>query len=63
MKRFDIYRSRNDPEDRPKFLSYNIDTNDCGPMFLDALIKIKDQIDKPFLSEDHAEREFASPAP
>ena len=46
MKRFDIYRSNpNDPEDRPKYVSYYIDTNDCGPMFLDALIKIKDTID------------------
>ena len=46
MKRFDIYRSNpNDPEDRPKYVSYYIDTKDCGPMFLDALIKIKDQID------------------
>jgi succinate dehydrogenase (ubiquinone) iron-sulfur subunit len=46
MKRFDVYRSNpNDPEDRPKFVSYYIDTSDCGPMFLDALIKIKDQID------------------
>jgi hypothetical protein len=43
MKRFDIYRSNpNDPEDTPKYVSYYIDTNDCGPMFLDALIKIKD---------------------
>jgi len=46
MKRFDIYRSNpNDPEDRPKYVSYYIDTNKCGPMFLDALIKIKDDID------------------
>jgi hypothetical protein len=28
MKRFDIYRSNpNDPEDRPKYVSYYIDTN------------------------------------
>lgn len=46
MKRFDIYRSNpNDPNDRPKYVSYYIDTNKCGPMFLDALIKIKDEID------------------
>ncbi len=46
MKRFDIYRSNpNDPEDRPKYVSYYIDMNKCGPMFLDALIKIKDEID------------------
>lgn len=46
MKRFDIYRSNpNDPTDRPKYVSYYIDTKKCGPMFLDALIKIKDEID------------------
>lgn len=46
MKRFDIYRSNpSDPTDRPKYVSYYIDTNKCGPMFLDALIKIKDEID------------------
>ena len=46
MKRFDIYRSNpNDPDDVPKYVSYYIDTNKCGPMFLDALIKIKDEID------------------
>ncbi len=46
MKRFDIYRyNPNDPEDRPKYVSYYIDMNKCGPMFLDALIKIKDEID------------------
>jgi len=46
MKRFDIYRSNpNDPQDRPKYVSYYIDTKQCGPMFLDALIKIKDEID------------------
>lgn len=46
MKRFDIYRSNpNDPADIPKFMSYYIDMKKCGPMFLDALIKIKDEID------------------
>merc|ERR1712167_476500 len=46
MKRFDIYRSNpNDPEDRPKYVSYYIDMKQCGPMFLDALIKIKDEVD------------------
>lgn len=46
MKRFDIYRSNpNDPDDSPKYVSYYIDLKNCGPMFLDALIKIKDEID------------------
>jgi succinate dehydrogenase (ubiquinone) iron-sulfur subunit len=46
MKRIDVYRSNpNDPEDRPKYVSYYIDQKKCGPMFLDALIKIKEDID------------------
>ena len=46
MKRIDIYRSNpNDPEDKPKYMTYYIDMKSCGPMFLDALIKIKDEID------------------
>jgi len=46
MKRFDIYRSNpNDPSDRPKYMTYYVDTKKCGPMILDALIKIKDEID------------------
>ena len=46
MKRFDICRSNpNYPEDSPKYVSYYIDLKNCGPMFLDALIKIKDEID------------------
>jgi len=46
MKRIDIYRSNPaDPEDRPKYVTYYVDMNKCGPMFLDALIKIKDEID------------------
>ncbi len=46
MKKFEIFRS--DPSQHgnlPKFVSYYIDTKKCGPMFLDALIKIKDEID------------------
>uniref|UniRef100_Q5DM51 Succinate dehydrogenase [ubiquinone] iron-sulfur subunit, mitochondrial n=2 Tax=Nyctotherus ovalis TaxID=70075 RepID=Q5DM51_NYCOV len=46
MKRFDVFRY--DPmssADPPHFVSYYIDLDECGPMFLDALIKIKDEID------------------
>ena len=46
MKRFEIYRANpNDPSDRPKFVSYYLDMKKCGSMYLDALIKIKDEID------------------
>ena len=32
-------------EEPPHFVSYYIDLKKCGPMFLDALNKIKDEID------------------
>jgi succinate dehydrogenase / fumarate reductase iron-sulfur subunit len=44
-KKFIIYRW--DPEDRgnPRVDTYSIDLDDCGPMVLDALLKIKNEID------------------
>lgn len=46
MKRIDIFRSDpSDPDNIPKYVSYYIDRKECGPMFLDALIYVKDHID------------------
>ncbi|EPX83241.1 succinate dehydrogenase subunit B [Rubellimicrobium thermophilum DSM 16684] len=44
-KTFRIYRW--DPEDgaNPRIDTYVVDLDDCGPMVLDALIKIKEEID------------------
>lgn len=33
------------PGDKPHMQTYQVDLNDCGPMVLDALIKIKNEID------------------
>jgi succinate dehydrogenase/fumarate reductase-like Fe-S protein len=45
-KRFLVYRSNpGDPNDQPKFMSYYIDLANCKKMYLDALIKIKDEMD------------------
>jgi len=43
----DVLIYRYDPElsTKPKTQNYTIDTNNCGPMVLDALIKIKQDID------------------
>ena len=38
---FKIYRYDPDDEKNPRVDSYEIDTTDCGPMVLDALLKIK----------------------
>ena len=42
---FEVYRWDPDSGDTPRVDSYEIDLNDCGPMVLDAIIKIKDEID------------------
>ncbi|ORX37651.1 succinate dehydrogenase iron-sulfur subunit, mitochondrial [Kockovaella imperatae] len=46
MKEFKIYRWNPDqPAEKPKLQSYSIDLSQCGPMMLDALIKIKNEVD------------------
>jgi len=46
MKEFKIYRwNPDEPQKKPILQSYNIDLNQCGPMILDALIKIKNEMD------------------
>ncbi|KAJ8487098.1 hypothetical protein ONZ51_g4408 [Trametes cubensis] len=45
-KEFKIYRwNPDEPSKKPTLQSYTIDLNQCGPMILDALIKIKNEID------------------
>ncbi len=42
---FKVYRWNPDDGDNPRLDSFEVDMDDCGPMVLDALIKIKDEID------------------
>lgn len=45
-KQFLVYRS--DPsnaDDEPRLMSYWVDLSQCGPMYLDVLVKIKDEFD------------------
>jgi len=45
-KTFAIYRyNPENPGDKPKMQEFEIDLNNCGPMVLDALIKIKNEMD------------------
>ena len=44
-KTFAIYRWNPDNGETPKMQNYEVNLNDCGPMVLDALIKIKNEID------------------
>ncbi|KAF3566262.1 hypothetical protein DY000_02011022 [Brassica cretica] len=45
MKTFQIYRWNPDSPGKPELQDYQIDLKDCGPMVLDALIKIKNEMD------------------
>ncbi len=45
VKRFTIYRYDPDTAANPRLDSFEIDLDSCGPMVLDALIKIKTEVD------------------
>ncbi|XP_031631770.1 succinate dehydrogenase [ubiquinone] iron-sulfur subunit, mitochondrial [Contarinia nasturtii] len=46
VKTFEIYRWNPDkPNEKPHMQKYQVDLNDCAPMVLDALLKIKNEID------------------
>lgn len=42
---FDIYRWDPDTDNQPRLDSYGVDMDSCGPMVLDAIIKIKNETD------------------
>jgi succinate dehydrogenase / fumarate reductase iron-sulfur subunit len=45
VRRFVVYRYNPDSGENPCMDTYEVDMNSCGPMVLDALIKIKNEID------------------
>ena len=45
VKNFSIYRWSPEDEKNPRMDIFEIDLDDCGPMVLDALIKIKSEVD------------------
>ena len=45
FKKFAIYRWDPDTGQRPKMQEYDINMDECGPMVLDALIKVKNELD------------------
>ncbi|KAM1323496.1 hypothetical protein PS2_044385 [Malus domestica] len=45
IKTFSIYRWNPDNPKKPELKEYEIDLKECGPMVLDALIKIKNEMD------------------
>ncbi len=44
-RRFEIYRWSPEDGENPHVDTYYVNLNDCGPMVLDALIKIKNEVD------------------
>ncbi|MEM8761906.1 MAG: 2Fe-2S iron-sulfur cluster-binding protein, partial [Pseudomonadota bacterium] len=44
-REFRIYRWDPDTPDNPRVDTYTIDLAECGPMVLDAIIKIKNEVD------------------
>ena len=44
-KSFRVYRWNGDDGETPQVDTYTVDLDDCGPMVLDAIIKIKNEID------------------
>ncbi len=45
VRAFHVYRFDPDSGKNPRVDTYHVDLDDCGPMVLDALIKIKNEID------------------
>ena len=45
VRKFVVYRYDPDSGENPRIDTYDIDMDKCGPMVLDALIKIKNEID------------------
>ncbi|MDX2222820.1 MAG: succinate dehydrogenase iron-sulfur subunit [Rhodospirillaceae bacterium] len=45
-RRFQVYRYDPDSGDNPRLDTYDVDMDSCGPMVLDALLKIKDEMDQ-----------------
>jgi succinate dehydrogenase / fumarate reductase iron-sulfur subunit len=44
-QKFKIYRWNPESGENPRYDTFELDLDDCGPMVLDALIKIKNEID------------------
>ncbi|RYG86111.1 MAG: succinate dehydrogenase iron-sulfur subunit, partial [Alphaproteobacteria bacterium] len=45
VREFRVYRYDPDTEENPRIDTYFVDLDDCGPMVLDALLWIKNEID------------------
>ena len=62
-KTFSIYRWNPDDGENPRIDKYKLDLDRVGPMVLDALIYIKNEVDPPSRSDAPAAKASAAPAP
>ena len=62
LKQFRIYRYDPDSGANPRYDSFEIDLDRCGPMVLDALFKIKNEIDPTLPFRRSCRRASAAPA-
>ncbi|MEH6724062.1 MAG: 2Fe-2S iron-sulfur cluster-binding protein, partial [Qipengyuania sp.] len=45
IRKFKVYRYDPDSGENPRYDTFELDLDECGPMVLDALFKIKNEID------------------
>jgi len=62
VRTFRIYRFDPDSGENPRMDSYQVDMSACGPMVLDALIKIKNEVDSTLTFRRSCARASAAPA-
>lgn len=60
---FEVYRWNPETGENPQIDSYEIDLDQCGPMVLDAILKIKNEIDSTLSFGVPAGKGCAAPAP
>lgn len=53
VKKFTVYRYDPDSGENPRYDTFDIDLDNCGPMVLDALIKMKSEQDPTQIGRAH----------
>ena len=62
VRTFQIYRWSPDDDANPRVDKFDVDLDDCGPMVLDALIKIKSEQDSSLTFRRSCREGSAAPA-
>jgi succinate dehydrogenase / fumarate reductase iron-sulfur subunit len=62
VKKFTVYRYDPDSGENPRYDTFEIDLDKCGPMVLDALLKIKNEVDSTLTLRRSCREGSAGPA-